>query len=636
MDHTNRAELDKFRGTGVPLLRDLQNHVTPQYAAYWRKIGVQLGLLSGALDIIEHDNHHKATPCCDAMLSKWLEVDHTATWSKLIDVIQSPAVSHSATELPTAMDTTELIMEPDDEIEEMSKRLTEAHDNIGDMMKKIEEQGGEVNKEIDQRYDELVEKLMKQKDQVKLQVTDAVTQKKQTLATQLHEVESVQEEVQGFKMMNDSLKASKHDDSYAKNKQIVTKHFQNVKSIYRKLKFQAKEMGRITVVPNKFTLPSICHLSEDLNSSSSNYTFLFPDYICANVKVEATLLTKSSKKSHGEQVSVQLETSTGEVTAADVQNNNDGSYAVSFVGKQVGNARIMVTVDGKQIKGSPYSIVLCKNYKALNLPSKVVRDSLDKPYGIAFGCCGVWAVADQGHQCVYVFNSKDQLARKIGKYTGNCEINYCYGVAFDADNYLYVTDGNVIKKFDINGNFLIQFGSSGDGQLKFSKGITTHDNKVYVANTGNKCISVFQCDGQFCASFGSYHLSQPSDVVVNVNNQVLVTDSSRCRICIFTLDGTFERSFGPSIPNDTNLRTPCSLATDKYGFIFVIDGGKFVTDSQCCVVVLDQHGNFIHSFGFCDSFMGMSNYCYGIAVSLDGSIYVSDRSNKKIHIFSYF
>ena len=89
--------INNFSGTGVPLLRDLQNHVTPQYATYWRKIGVQLGLLSGALDIIEHDNHHKATPCCDAMLSKWLEVDHTATWSKLIDVIQSPAVSHSGT-----------------------------------------------------------------------------------------------------------------------------------------------------------------------------------------------------------------------------------------------------------------------------------------------------------------------------------------------------------------------------------------------------------------------------------------------------------------------------------------------------------------------------------------------------------
>jgi len=68
------------------LLRDLQNHFTPHYAAHWRKIGVQLQLSSGTLDIIERDNHHKAVPCCDAMLSKWLELDHTATWSKLLDI----------------------------------------------------------------------------------------------------------------------------------------------------------------------------------------------------------------------------------------------------------------------------------------------------------------------------------------------------------------------------------------------------------------------------------------------------------------------------------------------------------------------------------------------------------------------
>ena len=81
---------------GAPLLKDLHNHITPHYAAKWRDIGVQLRLPKGALDIIEHDNHHKAIFCCNSMLEKWLEVDHDVTWSKLLDVIQSPAVSHAA------------------------------------------------------------------------------------------------------------------------------------------------------------------------------------------------------------------------------------------------------------------------------------------------------------------------------------------------------------------------------------------------------------------------------------------------------------------------------------------------------------------------------------------------------------
>ena len=79
--------------TSTPLLKDLQNHVTPNYAARWRMIGTQLGLPSGTLDIIEYNNRDRAEPCCNAILKKWLEVDPSASWEKLFEVIESPAVS---------------------------------------------------------------------------------------------------------------------------------------------------------------------------------------------------------------------------------------------------------------------------------------------------------------------------------------------------------------------------------------------------------------------------------------------------------------------------------------------------------------------------------------------------------------
>ena len=79
--------------TSSPLLKDLHNHITPHYAARWRVIGTLLCLPKGRLDIIEHDNYHKAEPCCDAVLEEWLEVDPSASWNKLLSVIQSPSVS---------------------------------------------------------------------------------------------------------------------------------------------------------------------------------------------------------------------------------------------------------------------------------------------------------------------------------------------------------------------------------------------------------------------------------------------------------------------------------------------------------------------------------------------------------------
>ena len=73
-------------------MKDLVNHITPHYAARWREIGTQLDLPSGRLDIIKYDNRDEASLCCNAMLKKWLEVDPSASWEKLITVIESSAV----------------------------------------------------------------------------------------------------------------------------------------------------------------------------------------------------------------------------------------------------------------------------------------------------------------------------------------------------------------------------------------------------------------------------------------------------------------------------------------------------------------------------------------------------------------
>ena len=81
--------------TTKPKLRDLYEHITPQYALKWKVIGTLLGIASEKLDVIEHDNVYKAEPCCNEMLKWWLRVDTTASWEKLFTVIESPAVQSS-------------------------------------------------------------------------------------------------------------------------------------------------------------------------------------------------------------------------------------------------------------------------------------------------------------------------------------------------------------------------------------------------------------------------------------------------------------------------------------------------------------------------------------------------------------
>ena len=108
-------------------------------------------------------------------------------------------------------------------------------------------------------------------------------------------------------------------------------------------------------------------------------------------------------------MSVRLE---GVNVRTQVRDNNDVSYMASFVPQQVGEVKLSVFVNGEQIKGSPYSVMV-RDYTctSVNKPRKIVNNDGDmgQPWGIAFGKNGMWAVADKSNNCVYIylFNGED-------------------------------------------------------------------------------------------------------------------------------------------------------------------------------------------------------------------------------------
>jgi len=70
-------------------LKNIYNIITPHYGAHWRAIGKHLGMETGLLDIIDHDHHHRAEDCCNAVWEQWLDIDTTASWGKVMKVIES-------------------------------------------------------------------------------------------------------------------------------------------------------------------------------------------------------------------------------------------------------------------------------------------------------------------------------------------------------------------------------------------------------------------------------------------------------------------------------------------------------------------------------------------------------------------
>ncbi len=111
-------------------------------------------------------------------------------------------------------------------------------------------------------------------------------------------------------------------------------------------------------------------------------------------------------------------------------------------------------------------------------------------------------------------------------------------LALDEHEYLYVTDwGNGrISKFDLEGNFVLAFGSR---TLLFPDilkptGIAVLGENVYVADQKKKRIVVFDTSGNFLNEFGQGNLLAPEGLLFYDERTLLVADTTR--IMKFDLD----------------------------------------------------------------------------------------------------
>ena len=534
------------------------------------------------------------------------------------------------------------IIEP---VDIMMAELSKAHHNITATGKKIQIQATEVDQQIDDYYDQLQRRLQQQREELKKELQEVSIHNKKAVLLQLEQIEQNQAQLESMKELNNDVKSGSDQEALFMKKQ-VTEDVKRLTDCYKELKTEPVELPNMQFIPveeyqNGF--PQFANIfygdADPLKSSAEN----IPPAVCINKDIRFKIVTKNAQgrlcSKGGSKVIVQAQSSTtGVVVSVAIRDYQDGSYEASFVAKQTGEVKLSVAINGRHIKGSPYSVSVHRNYLALDVPSKVVNDGgrMGKPWGIAFGKDGMWAVADRTNQRVYIFDSQDRVVAKFDSSgNGNGQFDLPTGVTFDDDNHLYVVDyhGHRVQKFDVSSKYILQFGRHGsnNGQLSYPVGITVLNNRVYVADQCNNRISVFQCDGKFIHTIGqSGQLRSPFDVAVNNNNQLLIADFNNHCISIFTLDGNYVSKFGTHGTSRGQLSKPSSLTIDMYGFIFIIERGNNR------VSIFDKDGVFIYCFGSKGSTNGQFSSPNGIALSPNGTVYVSDCYNRRIQIFSKY
>ena len=333
-------------------------------------------------------------------------------------------------------------------LEKMIKGLSEMHHAVTMNREKMEKEATEVHQQINLHYEQLQKQLLQQRDQLKEEVNELSIQNEKAALLQLEQIESTQGQLESMKEFNNAIKNALDQETLCMKKQ-VTKDVKRLTDHYNELISEPVEltaMEYITTEKHHKLFPQFGNVFYGDASPLSSEVKDIPLYIQANEKVKFLIETKNAENhpclKGGSKVMVEAESTSGDIIPVVVVDNKDSSYSVSFIPSQTGKICISVTIKGKHIKGSPYS-VLVHLYSALNKPSKIINDSgcMGQPHGVAVGRDGIWAVADQSNDHIYIFDGQDQLVRKFGS-RGKCDgqFNFLAGLAFDVNNNLYVVD----------------------------------------------------------------------------------------------------------------------------------------------------------------------------------------------------
>jgi DNA-binding beta-propeller fold protein YncE len=269
-----------------------------------------------------------------------------------------------------------------------------------------------------------------------------------------------------------------------------------------------------------------------------------------------------------------------------------------------------------------------------------------KPLGVAVSATGdrIYVTQSGGEQVVKIFDhaGKATGTLKPPASTGPTHIPM-YVAIHPGTQDVYVSDRTTasIYVYDAKGKFQRTFAPKGDmgGKwnplgLAFAPDGTLYATDVRGDTSKNHRVVAFGPDGTLVRSMGKPGtLSFPNGIVVDAQGNIEVTDSNNGRLVVFSKFGkelaTVSRGVG-----EGDLGLPRGTAVDDSGRLFVAD----TSDHQVRVYTVGKDKAtpaYIGSFGAEGQLDGTFEYPNGVATDKRAHIYITDRENNRVQVWSY-
>ena len=170
------------------------------------------------------------------------------------------------------------------------------------------------------------------------------------------------------------------------------------------------------------------------------------------------------------------------------------------------------------------------------------------------------------------------------------------------------------------------------GEFYMPYGVAAGAGNVYVADTFNNRIQMFDTNGVFQRSLGqvgsgSGSFIRPYDVAVDGEGNIYVADTYNFRVQKFDANGVFLLQWGRKGKGTADFAFLSGVATGPGGAVYTVDS------KLNRVQVFDSHGRYLRSWGRKGRGTGDFVAPMGLTVDSEGNVYVADSKMRRVQKF---
>jgi sugar lactone lactonase YvrE len=271
--------------------------------------------------------------------------------------------------------------------------------------------------------------------------------------------------------------------------------------------------------------------------------------------------------------------------------------------------------------------------------SNQVLWQLAEPYGIAVDSKNNLFVADQKVGAIFIFNTETRALEMI-KNKVHAHFVRIIGLAMDDGDRLFVSDPGLrhVLVFDAShkATDVITDGMGEPGGLAIDK----ENRQLYVSDVELDQVLVYDADTlklkRKIGTTGHNHeltsqgdFAKPSGLAVDQEGNLYVCDTLNDRIEMFDADGKFISTYGKNGDGPGYFGRPKGIAIDSDGHIWVADG------MQDRVQVFNSQWQLLITFGGHGLLPGQFKGLVGIAIDKNNRVFTSEIFPGRVQEFRY-